>query len=93
MEQVRGPDMAIFRAETLGDDLCPPQQEFIRRLQRERDAWLVGSAASGAYPAPVLAKSAGFRTLSAYRSALSRARARVLSDDEAAFAAEEGEND
>lgn len=70
-------DKVVREAPPLGDELCPPGMDFIAHLQRERDAWLVGSAAAGTHPAPVLAKAAGYANMSSYRTALHRARRRM----------------
>lgn len=70
-------DAAVVEAEAIPDELAPPSLNFIAHLERERDSWLVGTAAAGTHPSSVLAKAAGYATMGAYRTALHRARRRM----------------
>lgn len=74
-------DKQIAAAEELPENMRPPTQADIDEMRRERAAWLVGAAESGAFPAPVLAKAAGFSTMSAFRMALSRSRAQMRAQE------------
>jgi len=70
-------DLEIRKAVVPDDLPRVPLKKQMAALRDERDMWLVVSAENASYPSSVLAKAAGFRTMSAYRQALSRARKRL----------------